>query len=93
MNNNRITANRNETSVKAQIRGKIEELAKALGRDAGTLKDDDCIPQTGLLDSASLMMLIVWYETQFDISTDDEEPTIDNFGSIDLMADYLERNG
>ena len=81
------------TGVKAQIKRKIEELAKARGRDASALRDDELIPQTGLLDSASLMMLIVWYETQFDVSTDEEELTIDNFGTIDRMAHYLERNG
>lgn len=76
-----------------QIKEKIEELARALGRDASKLKSDEVIPEAGLLDSASLMMLIVWYEARFGVSTDDEDLTIDNFGSIDRMVDYLERHG
>ena len=79
-------------ATKAKIRAKIDELAKSLGRDAGGLRDDDLIPQTRLLDSAELMMLIVWYEDEFGVSTEVEELTIDNFGSINLMDDYLHRH-
>jgi len=75
-----------------RIRRKIMELAQALGRDGSKLGDDQLIPQSGLLDSASLMMLIVWYETEFGISTENEELTIDNFGTINLMVDYLRRH-
>jgi D-alanine--poly(phosphoribitol) ligase subunit 2 len=80
-------------AAKVLIRGKIAALAKALGHDAAKLRDDDVLPQTGLLDSASLMMLIVWYEEQFGVSTENDELTIDNFGTINLMVDYLQRHG
>jgi D-alanine--poly(phosphoribitol) ligase subunit 2 len=79
-------------NVKLEIKQKIEELARALGRDASSLKDDQLIPDSGLLDSASLMVLIVWYETNFGVSTDDVELTIDNFGTIDLMAQFLDQH-
>ncbi len=79
--------------TKGEIRAKIAELAKGLGRDPSDLRDDHIIPQTGLLDSAALMMLIVWYEDEFGVSTEDEELTIDNFGSIDLMDSYLRHHG
>jgi acyl carrier protein len=79
--------------AKQRIRRKITELAAELGRDAARLRDDEPIPQTGLLDSASLMMLILWYETTFGISTEEEELTVDNFGTVDLMIDYLRRRG
>jgi acyl carrier protein len=79
--------------AKERIKKKIVELAKDLDSDATGLGDHELIPSTGLLDSASLMMLIVWYEKEFGVSTDEEEPTLDNFGTINLMVDYLGRHG
>ena len=87
-----MTADELRNSMKTKIKQKIQDLARALGHDASALRDDEVIPQTGLLDSASLMMLIVWYETEFGVSTDDEELTVDNFGTIELMVDYYDRN-
>jgi acyl carrier protein len=83
----------NVSDAKGRIRSKIVELARKLGRDASLLQDTDLIPQTHLLDSLSLAVLIVWYEEEFDVSTEQEELTIDNFGTINLMVDYLERRG
>jgi acyl carrier protein len=83
-------ADRNDAA--ARIRGKIAALARELGRDPTGLSDDAVIPQTGLLDSASLITLILWYEGEFGVSTEDEELTIDNFGTIRLMVDFLQRS-
>lgn len=85
--------NIDHNKAKAKIKRKIAELAQVLGNDAGNLGDDDVIPQMDLLDSASLMVLIVWYEEEFQLSTEQEEPTIDNFGTVNLMVSYLQRNG
>jgi len=82
-----------ESAAKQRIRDKIASLARVLGHDPSKLTDDALIPETGLLDSASLMMLIVWYEEEFGVSTDSEELTVDNFGTVNLMADYLRRHG
>jgi acyl carrier protein len=84
---------RDISDAKHRIRGKLSELAKDLGRDASGLRDDELIPRTGLLDSAALMMLILWYETEFGVSTEEEELTVDNFGTVDLMVDYLRQQG
>lgn len=82
-----------DAEARARIRDKIAQLARELGHDASGLGDDQLIPQTGLLDSAALMTLIVWYEGEFGVSTDDEELTVDNFGTVNLMVDYLRRHG
>jgi acyl carrier protein len=82
-----------ESAAKERIRTKIASLARVLGHDPSKLTDDAPIPETGLLDSASLMMLIVWYEEEFGVSTDSEELTIDNFGTVNLMVDYFRRHG
>ena len=79
-------------SAKHEIREKIFELAKRQGHPAPALGDAEQIPETGLLDSASIMELIVWYETRFGLSIDPAELTIENFGSIDAMADYARRH-
>jgi acyl carrier protein len=78
--------------TKDTIRNKIVELAREIEREANPPKDDDVIPKLGILDSASIMSLVLWYEEEFDISTDDEELDLDNFGTINLMVDYLARN-
>ena len=84
-----------KSEIKAKIRGKLAELAGELGNDAGRIQDDDIIPATGLVDSAGILGLVVWYENAFDMSLKQEEINIDNLGSIESMADYVlkRRNG
>lgn len=73
------------------IRAKVLELARARGVRGGELRDDEVIPETGLLDSAAIMELIVWYETRFDLEIDQDDLTIENFGTVNAMVDYLSR--
>jgi D-alanine--poly(phosphoribitol) ligase subunit 2 len=82
----------NSEDTKIKIKGKILELAKDLGKNRGSFADDEEIPASGILDSASIMMLILWYENEFGVSTDNEDLTLDNFGTVNLMADYLTRH-
>ncbi len=77
--------------AKQQIRAKITDLASELGRNATTLTDDDIIPRSGLLDSAAILGLIVWCESEFQVTIDFEEISVDNFGSIHRMLDFLEQ--
>jgi len=74
-----------------EIRAKVLDLAKARGIRARDLRDDEVIPETGLLDSAGIMELIVWYETRFDLEIDQGDLTIENFGTVNAMVDYLAR--
>ncbi len=78
-------------SVQEQIKAKVVELASQLGRDARKLGWDDEIPASGALDSPALMELIIWYESTFGVEIDQDELTIDNFGTINAMAAYLEQ--
>jgi acyl carrier protein len=73
------------------IRSKVLELARARGIRGGALRDDEVIPETGLLDSAGIMELFVWYETRFDLEIDQDDLTIENFGTVNAMVDYLSR--
>lgn len=81
--------NLDRDAIKGRIRAQVRDLARRLGNDAGDLADDDILPAAGLLDSAALLELVVWYEAEFDLPLAQEEINIDNLGSIDAMADFL----
>jgi acyl carrier protein len=76
-------------AIKASIRAKVIDLAKALNIDAGALSDADILPATGYLDSTAILELVVWYEQAYDLPLKQEEINIDNLGSIDAMTDFL----
>jgi len=78
--------------TKKRIHGKVVELAARLGADAGGLRYDELIPERSGLDSAAVMELIVWYETAFDLDIPDEDFTTEHLGTVDAMADYVERH-
>jgi acyl carrier protein len=77
------------TAIKAAIRSKVIELAKALDIDATALGEAEIIPATGYLDSSAILELIVWYEHAYDFPLRQEDINIDNLGSIDAMTDFL----
>ena len=49
-------------AIRARIHANLTELAARLGIEATGLTDDELIPATGLLDSAAMLALVVWYE-------------------------------
>ena len=81
--------NLDRDAVKAAIRAKVIELAKALKIDATGLSDADIIPATGYLDSTAILELVVWYEQTYNLPLKQDEINIDNLGSIDAMTDFL----
>ncbi|WP_445367859.1 acyl carrier protein [Methylomonas sp. BW4-1] len=81
--------NLNPDEIKAAIRNKVIELAKALDMDASGVTDDDILPATGLLDSGAILELVVWFEASYDFRIKQEDMNIDNLGSINAMTDFL----
>ena len=81
--------NLHRDEIKAALRAKVVELAKALDMDASGVADNDVLPATGLLDSNAILELVVWFESTYDFPIKQEEINIDNLGSIDAMADFL----
>ncbi len=75
--------------IRNKIRDKVVALAKELGGDASQIQDEDIIPATGLLDSAGILALVVWYEETFDMKLKQEEINIDNLGSVESMTNYV----
>jgi acyl carrier protein len=76
-------------SIEKAIKNKIVEIVAQLGGDARNLGNDELIPASGLIDSVGLLELLAWYEHYFDILLSQEEITIDNLGSIHLMANFV----
>jgi acyl carrier protein len=81
--------NLDRDEIRAALRAKVVELARALDMDASGVADDDILPATGLLDSNAILELVVWFETTYDFPIEQEEINIDNLGSISAMADFL----
>lgn len=78
-------------TLKNEIRAKVQELAANMGMDASAMADDEIIPATGLLDSAGILELVVWYEQQYDMPLEQDEINIDNLGSVDAMAAFVQQ--
>jgi acyl carrier protein len=83
--------NLDPAAIRQSIKDKVVELADLLGSDATDLQFDEIIPATGYIDSAALLELIAWFEKTYGIRIPDNELTIDNLGSVDMMAGYLLR--
>lgn len=77
-----------KAEIEQEIKSKIIEIVSVLGMDASGLGVEDIIPATGLVDSAALLELIAWFENHYAIPLSQEEITIDNLGSLSLMADF-----
>jgi acyl carrier protein len=78
-----------EAEVKRTIREKVLELGRRLGGDVSGMSDDDILLKRGILDSASVFELLVWLETQFDVELDFDALSLDNFGSVTRMAEFI----
>jgi D-alanine--poly(phosphoribitol) ligase subunit 2 len=83
--------NLDSQAIQSAIKGKIIDLADAMGIDASDLQPDEVIPATGLIDSAGLLELIAWFEATYEFRIPANELTIDNLGTLSAMADYLRR--
>lgn len=75
--------------IVAAIKAEVVRIASSLDIDASDLQSDEILPASGLIDSAGLLELISWFEQAYQISIASDDFTIDNLGSLDLMADYL----
>jgi acyl carrier protein len=75
--------------IRDRIRRRIAELAGTGDSDGRAFSDDMILPAAGLLDSLQILELIVWYEHEFGLALKQSEITIDNFGSVNAMIDFL----
>lgn len=75
-------------SIKNEIRAYI--LANFLpGDDDRSLRDDDLLFESGIIDSAGAGTLIAFFEERFKIQVLDEELFPENFASVVHIVDFL----
>lgn len=79
----------NKDTIIASIKAEVVKIAAGLDSDASDLQPDEIIPATGYIDSAGLLELIAWFEATYALRIPSEDFTIDNLGSLELMAAYL----
>jgi acyl carrier protein len=67
----------------------IEEIQK--GDDRMRIGANQSLISSGFIDSLSLLQLISYIEEEFDVTIDDSDVTPDNFETISLMKELIER--
>lgn len=78
-----------DSELQQSIRTKIVQLGQARGLKIANLDSDVLLLEAGLLDSASVLELVVWLEGKLDIEIDLGALTIENFGSVNRMVEFL----
>ena len=76
-------------AITADLRVMLREVAGNLGNDAGSVAEDDIIPDTGVLDSAGLLEFVVLIDEKYALALQPEEMTIDNLGSLAAIVDFV----
>lgn len=76
------------TDIRHTLRAFIEQ--KFL-RGARSIKDDDSLYETNIIDSLAMLELVAFVETTFDIVIGPSEVTIDHFDSVSRIAQLIER--
>jgi acyl carrier protein len=71
----------------------IREFLKTLVGKEVQFVDDDSLLATQLIDSLKIAELIVFLETTFNLTLNNDELTPDNLDSVNAIADFLERKG
>ena len=59
------------------------------GEKTGSLRGDDLLFESGIIDSAGAMTLICFLEEKYDIQIYDEELFPDNFATVAHIVDFI----
>jgi acyl carrier protein len=74
---------------KQTIRGFLKTL---VGKDV-QFEDDDSLLTTQLIDSLKVAQLIVFLESTYKLTIDNDDLTPQNLDTVDAIASFLERRG
>ena len=75
-------------SVAREVRGYI--LVNFLpGDPKDSLADDDLLLEGGIVDSGSVMSLVLFLEDRFEIRVEDDELVVENFASVERIAEFV----
>ncbi len=61
------------------------------GGEVGDLTPEFALIENHVIDSLGLFMLVSFVETRFGVQVGDEELVPENFGTLDAIADLVER--
>lgn len=75
-----------ERNIKAYICGTL-----APDIDPATLPADIDLLSTGVIDSLSLVRLVIWIEEEYDIPIGDIEIAPEEFSSVEMINAFIER--
>ncbi len=79
-------------NVKEELRQYI--LSEFLpGEKASNLRDDTPLRTSGILDSVGTMRLVSFVEERYGIEVEAHETGVENFDSIDTLAEFIRRKG
>jgi acyl carrier protein len=76
------------STMKDQIRQFILESAQRKG--VHTIRDDESLSQSGVMDSLMIFRLVSFLEDTFNIRVADEEIVDENFQSVNGIEQYVE---
>lgn len=71
-------------------KGKIKAFLSAFFQTAA-LKEDDDIFALGFVNSLFALQLITWVEKEFGVQINDEDLDMENFNTIDAIANLVSR--
>jgi acyl carrier protein len=74
--------------MKDAIRSFIAD--RLLNQPGGGIADDEDLLGTGLVDSVGMMSLVLFVESEFDVSVPPEDVIVENFLSISTIETYLQ---
>lgn len=61
-----------------------------LNDSALTITDSQDLLTTGVLDSINVMRLVAHLETEFGVTIPPEDVVLENFGSLEMIVNYLQ---
>jgi acyl carrier protein len=77
-----------QTGIKARLRSFVQENFLYAMPDF-QLGDDDLLMERGVIDSMGVAEMIAFVETEFGVSTSDDEITEANFGCLGAIARFV----
>jgi acyl carrier protein len=77
------------TNLKEELRQYV--LSEFLpGEKPSNLQDDTPLRTSGILDSVATLRLVTFVEERFGIEVEPHEASVENFETIDAMAEFIE---
>lgn len=64
-------------------------IVKETMSDSNQIQDDTLLFEQGIFDSIGLLLIIEFIKNEFNVKTTDEELLIENFESINNMAEFV----